>query len=89
MRVIDLGPHLIMIMGQLQSMADQIVSRGPDNSGVWTSVNDGFAYIGAWLLLIYLQPVNLWFHLVSDMCWLQWRDICILTYIVDKRSKLL
>ena len=66
------------------NMADQIVSRGPDNSGVWTSVNDGFALAHRRLaiLLIYLQPViNLWFHLVSDMCLLTMeRYITILTY---------
>ena len=40
------------------NMADQIVSRGPDNSGVWTSVNDGFALAHRRLAIIDLSPAG-------------------------------
>lgn len=40
------------------NMADQIVSRGPDDSGVWTSVNDGFALAHRRLAIIDLSPAG-------------------------------
>ncbi|MDC0590415.1 asparagine synthase (glutamine-hydrolyzing) [Gammaproteobacteria bacterium] len=40
------------------NMADQIVSRGPDDVGVWTAINDGLAMAHRRLAIIDLSPAG-------------------------------